>query len=599
MRFSPALLDQIKARINLVDEVRKTVPTLKKKGKYWWGNCPFHNEKSPSFHVREEGNYYCFGCGAGGDIFGFVQETQGGTFPEVVERLAKQAGVALPKPENYDPKAEARRNDGLKALERAVAHFQKCLPHSPGSAYLAKRALSVATIEEFGLGYAPEDWTTLHNALTTEGFSGEVLKEAGLTIASTKGKGDYDRFRGRVMFPIHDASARVVGFGGRILDQGEPKYLNSPETPYFNKGFLLYNLHRAKPALKQGGQLTVVEGYMDVIALYQAGFKTAVAPLGTSITEDHISLLWRHDSAPIVCLDGDAAGKAAAIRAAEKVLPILEPGKTLQFVTLPSGEDPDSLIQKDGLATFRQLLAQPVPLEQVLWQHVLQDADLTTADGRAALQGEVGGLLSRIKNSIVRKAYQQIFKEKAYQATRTASLKPDSPAASRVKARDDKAPADYRPAVQGDAGARYMLALVCRWPEMFPHVVESFTKLDFPKGPMSELAQHLMRAHAIHRLGGEEMKDDLASGPHASTVAELVRSTGVAGLEEDATNPQAEFERVFTGWYHHQHNLELRKATLKDMDWNDPEQWNKFKDLNADGAQVEADTLTLERERPM
>lgn len=599
MRFPPALLDQIKARINVVDEVRKVVPQLKKKGRYWWGNCPFHSEKSPSFHVREEGNYYCFGCGAGGDVFGFVQETQGGTFPEVVERLAKQVGIKLPEPENYNPKAEAQRQNGLKALERATAHFQRCLAGSAGAAYFAKRALSQTTIDEFQLGYAPDDWTSLHNALTTEGFTPDVLKEAGLTIASTKGKGDYDRFRGRVMFPIHDGSARVVGFGGRILESGEPKYLNSPETPYFNKSYLLYNLHRAKPELKKGGQLVVVEGYMDVIALYQAGFKTAVAPLGTSITEDHIALMWNHHAAPVICLDGDSAGKAAALRAAEKVLPILEPGKTLQFVALPQGEDPDSLILKDGLGAFRQLLAQPVPLENVLWQALTADVDMTTADGRAALQGEVGGLLARIKNAIVRKAYQQIFKEKAYQASRSAPTRTEGNVASRVKARDDKAPADYRPAVQGDAGARYLLAVVCRWPEIFPDVIESFTKLEFPKGPLSELAQHVMRAHAIQRLNGPELQADLQSGHHAATVADLVRSTGVAGLEEGLTNPKAEFDRVFGEWYHQHHQQDLRRQMLKNTDWSSPEQWNKFKELNADGAEVAGPVLTLDRGQPM
>ena len=600
MRFSPALLDQIKARINLIDEVRKVVPQLKKKGRYWWGNCPFHNEKSPSFHVREEGNYYCFGCGAGGDIFGFVQETQGGTFPEVVERLAKQAGVALPKPENYDPKAEARRNDGLKALERATAHFQRCLPESPGAAYFAKRALSAATLEEFQRGYAPDDWTTLHNALTTEGFTGDVLRETGLTIESTKGKGDYDRFRGRVMFPIHDSQARVVGFGGRILDQGEPKYLNSPETPYFNKSYLLYNLHRAKQALKSGGQLVVVEGYMDVIALYQSGFKTAVAPLGTSITEDHISLLWHHSGNPIICLDGDSAGQAAARRVAEKVLPLLEPNKTIQFVTLPTGEDPDSNIQKDGLATFRQLLAQPMPLDIVLWQLLTQDADLSTADGRAALEGEVGGLLSRIKNAVVRKAYQQVFKEKTYQATRHQNpvSRTETPA-SRVRARDDKAPSDYRPAVQGDAGARYLLAVICRWPEILPDVVESFTKLDFPKGPLYELAQHLMRAHAIQRLSGEELKTDLAGGPYAATVADLLRSTGVAALEEGITSPKAEFNRAYGEWHHYHHQQDIRRQLLKNTDWSSPEQWNKYKDLMGEPSLDDDTTLTSGPGQPM
>ncbi|NBV54767.1 MAG: DNA primase, partial [Proteobacteria bacterium] len=380
MRYPPHIIDQLKSRLSITDEVRKVCPTLKKKGRYWWANCPFHSEKSPSFHVREDqGSYYCFGCGAAGDVITFVQENQGGTFVEVVERLAKQVGFQLPEPENHNPAAAAQRQDGLKALARATVFFQRSLG---GAAlqYLQNRHLSPATIAEFQLGYAPEGWSNLKDALLTEGFTPETLKLAGLTTeGQNASRGDYDRFRHRVIFPIHNTKAEVVGFGGRVLDKSEPKYLNSPETPFFNKSYQLYNLHRAKPHLKASGQLVLVEGYMDVIALYQAGFKTAVAPLGTAVTEEQLGLLWQNNPAPIVCLDGDAAGRTAAIRAAKRALPVLEPGRTLQFVFLPQGEDPDSLVHKDGLATFRNLLGQTTPLENVLWQNLTASATLTTA----------------------------------------------------------------------------------------------------------------------------------------------------------------------------------------------------------------------------
>lgn len=582
MKYPEHLIAQLKTRVNLVDEVRKVVPGLKKKGRYWWANCPFHSEKSASFHVRDEGNYYCFGCGAAGDIFTFIQETQGGTFTEVVEKLAAQVGLPLPKPEVSDPEAEKRRQNGQQALERAVVYYQRNLPNTAGSSYLLKRGLTPETLLEFQLGYAPDGWTNLHDALANEGFAPATLRHAGLTQEGKQSRGDYDRFRHRVMFPIHDGQGRAVGFGGRVLDGSEPKYLNSPESPFFNKGYLLYNLHRAKPHLKQGGQLVVVEGYMDVISLYQAGFKTAVAPLGTAITEEQISLLWHHHASPIICLDGDKAGKAAALRAAEKVLPILEPGKTLQFVTLPDGEDPDTLLQKDGVGAFRHLLAQPTPLEAVLWMFLADKGDLATADGRAVVEGELGGLLARIKNALVRKSYQQVLKDKLYQATRAsqASGGGGGGGVQRVKATDRKAPTDYMPGVQGHAGARYLLALVCRWPQLLPQVDESLARIDFPAGPTGELAAHLLRAYTVQRLSAEDLRDDLTSGPHAATVADLLRSTGVAGLDDATTNPLAEFNRAYGEWFHARQQRQAISQTTGGQEWT-LEKWQQVKALSA------------------
>ncbi|MCP5405325.1 MAG: DNA primase [Pseudomonadaceae bacterium] len=605
MKYPTSLISQIKTRIPLVEEVRKTVPSLKKKGKYWWANCPFHNEKSASFHVREEGNYYCFGCGAAGDVFTFVQETQGGSFNEVVEKLAKQAGLPLPKPEYSDPQAEKKRADGMAALERAVLYYQRSLPNSAAADYLHKRGLTPATVVEFQLGYAPEGWTNLHDALVNEGFAPATLREAGLTQEGKQSRGDYDRFRHRVMFPIHDGQGRAVGFGGRVLDGTEPKYLNSPENPYFNKGYLLYNLHRAKPHLKQGQQLVVVEGYMDVVSLYQSGFPTAVAPLGTAITEDQIALLWRYHPSPVICLDGDKAGQAAALRAAEKVLPILEPGKTLQFVTLPEGEDPDTLVQKDGIGGFKSLLAEPKPLEQVLWEFLLGKGDISTADGRAQVEGEMGGLLARIRNAVVRKSYQQALKDKLFKATR-ANKQHGGQAApqQRLRPSDKKAPADYRPAVQGHASAARLLAIVCRWPELLPQIDENLARLTFPPGPANELAQHVFRAYTVQRLSAEELREDLKSGPHATTVAALLRSTGVATLDESLTSPQAEFDKTYAEWFHASQQRQHLRETLREGDWT-AEKWEQLKAMptwkkygHDDNSGAEPD-LTSGRDQPM
>lgn len=580
MKFPPQLIDQLKARLNIVDEVRKVVPDMKKKGRAWWGCCPFHSEKSGSFHVREDQNsYYCFGCGAGGDVITFVQETQGGTFSEVVQRLAKQVGIKLPEAEAHDPAASQKRTDGYKALERAAVFFQRSL-NDDALAYIQRRALSLATVEEFALGYSPDSWDATKNALLTEGFTPEILKTAGLTTQSEKSaeKGrDYDRFRGRLMFPIHDSQGRVVGFGGRVMGKGEPKYLNSPETPFFNKSFLLYNLHRAKPHLKTAGQIVLVEGYMDVIALYHAGFKTAVAPLGTAVTADQITLLWQQHPNPIVCLDGDAAGRTAALRMANRALPVLEPGRTLSFVFLPQGEDPDTLIQKDGIATFRNLLTQTTPLETLLWQQLSSGQDLTTADGRATVESELSKLLAQITNQTVRRAYSQILKDKLFQATRTNS-RPRENTAKTPTASAQQAPRDYKPGIQGDAATRTLLALICRWPHILPQIDETLGHLTFPPGPLAELSQAILRAYVILKMPPEDLKQDLTQGPHSSIVYDLLTSTGVLTLPEET-----DAHRLF----HEQHDLWQSQTAsklqytemLKKADWLSPESWSKFKAL--------------------
>lgn len=575
MKYGPQIIDQLKARLNIVDEVRKVAPTMKKKGRYWWACCPFHTEKSASFHVREEqGSYYCFGCGAAGDVINFVQETQGGTFTEVVERLAKQVGLKLPEPEVRDPHAAQKRQDGYKALERAAVFYQRSIG-ATAQAYIAKRQLSAATVEEFSLGYAPESWDALKNALLTEGFDLPTLRATGMVLESEKGKGDYDRFRNRLMFPIHDMQGRVVGFGGRVMGQGEPKYLNSSETPFFNKGYLLYNLHRVRPNLKTAGPLVLCEGYMDVIALWQAGFKTAVAPLGTAVTEDQLLLLWQQSPSPVVCLDGDAAGRSAALRVAHRALPVLEPGKSLQFVFLPQGEDPDSLVQKDGIGAFRSLLATPQPLETVLWQQLSTMGDLTTADGKASIQAEIGGILASIKNATVRKAYAQSLKEKFYQATRGNMPGFKGQQANPLL----QAPRDYKPAVQGDAALRHLLALVCRWPGLMPTVDEKIGALPFPPGPLAELAQHLVRAYAVLQLGPDEMASELTHGPHASTVEDLLRSTGVERLNAEESDPLTLFSTHYKQWQTHQNAQKTKSDIIGKEDWFSPETWMKFKQM--------------------
>lgn len=566
-------------RVPLLEEVRKVVPKVTKKGKYWWACCPFHGEKSASFHVREDqGSYYCFGCGAGGDVLKFVQETQGGTFGDVVERLAQQAGVRLPEREAPNPARQALWESGKHALERAKVFYQRNLG-STAKEYLKKRQLSEATIAEFGLGYSPESFSATRDALLTEGFTAEVLREVGLVAVSEQGQSqqsrDYDRFRGRLMFPIENLKGEVVGFGGRVLakDDKGPKYLNSPETPWFNKGGLLYNLHRAKPHFKTGLPV-LVEGYMDVIALWQAGFKTAVAPLGTAVGTDQLALLWQQHPSPLVCLDGDNAGRTAATRTALKALPVLEPGKTLQFAFLPDGEDPDSLVQKNGLGAFRTVLANPKPLEAVLWEHIAGGLDLTTADGRASAEVKLTELLMEMKHPVVKQAYKASLREKIYQASRTNFAKKPK-ALGNLTPTNAQAPQETRGNPTEALSTAFLVALACRWPAILPHIDEQLGSLPLPAGPMAELVQHLLRAYVSGQNLADDFAQSLLEGPFGAELETLLRDSGVAALPE-TTEAATMFANTFTQWQAQQTKLAAHKNQLKNTNFFDPEAWAAF-----------------------
>lgn len=414
IKFSKDVLAEIKDRVSLRSEVGKRV-SLKRKGQDYWACCPFHNEKSPSFHVREEkGYYHCFGCGAHGNVFDFIQQTQGMTFPEAVEYLAPIAGVTLER-EEVDPVAQKRKEDGLAALERACVYFQRSLVGAPLD-YFKGRGLTTEVIKEYRLGYAPDSWHELRDYLMNEGFSVQTLRDTGLCIESDKGKGDYDRFRGRVMFPIMNMKGEVIAFGGRTLDGSEPKYLNSPETKFFYKGRNLYALNKHREAIHKQQKALLVEGYMDAVALAQAGIELAVAPLGTAVTEEQIRLLWRYNEAPVVCLDGDEAGQQAAVRLAYRILPELIPSKTLEFLALPQGEDPDSYVKAKGRDAFYDLLSHTIGLDDVLWHDICKDIDLASGQGRATLESRINERLKPIKDNKVRAHMVSSLKDRMWQS---------------------------------------------------------------------------------------------------------------------------------------------------------------------------------------
>lgn len=411
MAFPPRFLEDLRGRVSIIDVVGRRVRLTRKGRGEATGLCPFHNEKTPSFTVSEDkGFFHCFGCGAHGDVIGFVMRSEGLEFPQAVERLAGEVGMQVPR-ETPEERERADRQATLGGVvEFAAKHFEQQLRASAGRAgldYFKRRGLSDDTMRRFRLGYAPDNRTGLKAALEKASIPEAIAIEAGLLIKPEDGGHAYDRFRGRVMFPILDRRGQAIAFGGRILDQGEPKYLNSPETPLFHKGRVLYGLSHAQKTARETNEIIVVEGYMDVIALAQAGISNAVAPLGTALTEDQIALLWRVAEEPILCFDGDNAGQRAAARAADRAIPLLKPGLSLRFAWMPAGEDPDSLVKAKGAAGFREELARMEPLVDVLWRQVLADRPLDTPERRAGFRKDLAAAVGRIVDKSVADAYRQ------------------------------------------------------------------------------------------------------------------------------------------------------------------------------------------------
>ena len=411
MRFPPQFLDELRARLPVSDVVGRRVK-LKKSGREWKGLSPFNKERSPSFFVNDQkGFYHDFSSGKHGDIFGFVMDTEGVTFPESVERLAAMAGLAVPKmSEEADAQAHRRRTLH-DVIELAAKFFETTLASRGGAkarGYLADRGIDPATQLKFRIGYAPAERFALKEHLGGHGIAPEDMIEAGLLVAGDDIPVPYDRFRDRVMFPINDLAGRAVAFGGRALDKDAPaKYLNSPETPLFHKGGMLYNGAVARQAAHQGAPVVAVEGYVDVIAMVTAGFTATVAPLGTALTEDQLTLLWKMADEPILCFDGDGAGQRAAFRAVDLALPRLKPGKSLLFASLPDGQDPDDRARCGGKGAIADVVAGARPLAEVLWMRETATGRFDTPERRAGLEARIGAVTAAIADEAVRKYYRQ------------------------------------------------------------------------------------------------------------------------------------------------------------------------------------------------
>jgi DNA primase len=422
MRFSPNFLDEIRARLSVSQVVGRKV-ALKKAGREFRGLSPFKAEKSPSFFVNDQkGFYHCFASGEHGDIFTFLMKTEGLEFPEAVERLAAEAGVPMPKPVERNVEQEDQRERLYRLLEASAIFFEESLRAGIGNEarrYVEKRGLARETIQSFRLGFAPNSRSALGAYLKAKGFSAADMATAGMLIAGDDIPEPYDRFRNRVMFPILDLKGRVIAFGGRALDKdAQAKYLNSPETPLFHKGHILFNAARARTAAHDKNRVIVVEGYMDVLALAEAGFTESVAPLGTALTEDQLKLLWRFAPEPVLCFDGDGAGRKAADRAVEVALPWVKPGFSVAFAFLPNGLDPDDLVRQQGADAMTEVLEKTRPLIDVLWDRELRAQPTGTPEQRAALESRLKNMTASIQDPTVRSHYSRELRDRLYQLGR-------------------------------------------------------------------------------------------------------------------------------------------------------------------------------------
>ena len=416
MRFSPQFLDELRARLPVSEVVGRRVK-LRKAGREWKGLSPFNKEKTPSFFVNDQKQaWFDFSSGKNGSIFDFLMLTEGLSFPEAVERLAADAGMPLPKVSHEEEAREEKRRSLTDVMEMAAQFFEATLAGRIGAkarGYLADRSLDPATQVKFRLGYAPGERFALKEHLGNQGVSVDDMVAAGLLVSGEDIPVPYDRFRDRVIFPITDPRGRVIAFGGRALEKdAQAKYLNSPETSLFHKGATLYNIAMARAAAHKGAPVVAVEGYVDVIAMVNAGYEGAVAPLGTALTEDQLALTWKMADEPILCFDGDGAGRRAAYRAVDIALPLVRPGKSLRFATLPEGQDPDDLWRSGGREAIDAVLSAARPLADMLWMRETEAASFTTPERRAALEARIGEITGAIGDETVRKYYRRDFGER-------------------------------------------------------------------------------------------------------------------------------------------------------------------------------------------
>lgn len=618
MRFPPEFLDELRNRVSLANAIGRRVK-LTRRGREHLGLCPFHNEKTPSFTLNEEkGFYHCFGCGAHGDVIEFVMRTENLPFPEAIEQLAGDVGLAVPESSPQDREREKERRSLLEVVEAAALWFAEQLAGQRGKearAYLQGRCLDEATLDAFRLGFAPDSRTAMKQALTAKGIPENLLVDAGLVITPEDGRDSYDRFRNRIIFPITDRRGQAIAFGGRALveeilvSDGETrkiaKYLNSPETPLFHKGHVLYGLARALPAMREKQQALVTEGYMDVIALHRVGLTHAVAPLGTALTEDQMCLLWQAVDEPILCFDGDTAGTRAAGRVAERALPLLTSGKSLRFACLPTGEDPDSLVKHGGTAAMDTVIATAKPLSEVIWgiEASLQSVD--TPERRASLESRIMARVRTIADRTVQNHYARDFKDRLWQSFRESRPRSASQGVPKASSRFRSPTPASRASISGAGGEgtgtsghtnpqaereKVLLALVIAHPQMLDDVVEQLGSMTFiaaGKDDFDALRQEILLLAERENLDRATAESHLLECGFGDALKTLSKMKSIASyLHADAADSKA---RAL--WDHtlNLHQLPEIETQLKEAEQADD--WARFSRLKNQISAIKAESI--------
>lgn len=649
MAFDPAFLDELRMRVALAEVVGRRVK-LVRKGREHSGLCPFHNEKTPSFTVNEDkGFFHCFGCGAHGDVIGFVMRTENLAFPEAIEKLANEAGLQLPNL-THEAREQGRVRQSLHAVLEAAAQWFTQELQAPrgrsGQEYLQRRGVTDSTIARFRIGFAPEARGTLKAALTKQGFTEQLLIEAGLLRRREEGTDVYELFRNRIIFPITDRRGRVIAFGGRVLDpapEGAPKYLNSPETSVFHKGRTLYGLAQAVEGARKEGLLVVTEGYMDAIAGLVAGVP-AVAPLGTALTEDQMAELWRVVPEPVLCFDGDSAGFRAASRAAERALPLIGPGKTLRFVSLPAGEDPDSLISAQGATAFRSFLAAARPLSQLLWELAVAAAEpIETPERVAQVEKTLSDQAARIADTSLRKHYQDHFRNRVRSDLRL-NVQPLWGARAGASRGLRENPGRFRqfpgrfarpgmptgrgfpggpgtvpfrqpdPLGAGEGGRpvrreRLLVATVINHPGILPEIIEDFAHISLESPGLDRLRQAIIELAARYGAMGDGSGLDVATLRNHLTeqgfLPLIERLCGSqTGMIDQFARPEADVTDALKGWrsvLERQHKVVGLRAEIRSAESacaRDPDNaanWARLDELVREEQRGTSDEAELER----
>ncbi|HWU76400.1 MAG TPA: DNA primase [Rhodanobacter sp.] len=518
-----SFIDELLARVDIVDVIERRVP-LKKAGREWTACCPFHNERSPSFYVSPAKQFFhCFGCGVHGSAIKFLMDYDRLEFPDAVEELAQTVGLTVPREGGRDAAPREDKTDLYALLDAAAGWYESELPrNSDAQAYCKQRGLDAETIKRFRLGWAPAGYDGVMKSLGNTPRRLELLNEAGMVASNEKGS-KYDRFRERLMFPILDRRGRVIAFGGRVLSSEQsPKYLNSPETPLFHKGRELFALWQVKQANQNLTRIMVVEGYMDVIALHQAGLPIAVATLGTATTPEHTEVLFRAAPDVVFCFDGDRAGRAAAWKALESALPRLRDGRQAYFLFLPDGEDPDSLVRKEGKDGFEKRIREAMPLSDYFYNELSQDVDMGSLDGRARLAERARPLLAKLPDG----AFRDLMAQELEKRSGARALLQADPAAHR---------AVQRPVAVQRSLVRSAISLLLAQPGLAEQVEPPYRFLGLDKPGVGLLAELLDLARARPGINPAMLVEHFAERPEYPALQKLMAATVVGEQETQGT----------------------------------------------------------------